>query len=180
MTAFSSETQTVFNLTSTILTEHYNSPFLFIISYLVKLCKKLRQNNTALTVPYYYTIVSISVRSLPIILFSSLEIYDCDMPSLSATSFCVISSFPERPNLKHIIVFSREFNLSTRLIRISFSLSFSIIEDISLASLPRTSERSSSFPSQSTFSGSSIDISFLSPDYFLKCISISFSIHLEA
>ena len=29
--------------------------------------------------------------------FSILDIYDCEMPNLSATSFCVNSSLPKRP-----------------------------------------------------------------------------------
>ena len=45
----------------------------------------------------YHTLDSISFLSLPMIFFSSREMYDCDIPSTSATSFCVISRLPERP-----------------------------------------------------------------------------------
>ena len=60
-----------------------------------------------------------------------------------------------------------------------FSSFFSRSCETSSSSLPSISERRSSFPSQSTLSGSSIDTSRL-PEDFLMYISISFSMHLEA
>ena len=50
--------------------------------------------------------------SLLITFFSILDIYDWDIPSLSATSFCVNSSYPLKPYLSCIIVFSLSSNIS--------------------------------------------------------------------
>ena len=48
------------------------------------------------------------------------------------------------------------------------------------ASVPSTSESSSSLPSQSVFSGSSKDTSPFRPEFFRRYIKISFSMHREA
>ena len=47
-------------------------------------------------------------------------------------------------------------------------------------SVPKMSDNNNSLPSQSTFNGSSIDISCFLLAVFLKYIKISFSMHLEA
>lgn len=41
--------------------------------------------------PHGQILLPISYFSLEIIFFSSLDMYDCEIPSLSATSFCVSS-----------------------------------------------------------------------------------------
>ena len=127
-----------------------------------------------------HTALSRSIFNWRIIFFSSLDMYDCEIPSLSATCFCVCSFRPLSPNLNSIIRHSRSRSFETACKTRLFSSSHSIFLFTVSGSLPRTSHKSSSLPSQSVFSGSSIDTSFFSCDDFRKNIRISFSIHLDA
>ena len=76
--------------------------------------------------------------------------------------------------------FSLLFNLAIDSLKSFLSISSSILLEVTSLSVPKTSESNNSFPSQSWFSGSSIDTSLFSLLLLLRCIKISFSIHLEA
>ena len=102
------------------------------------------------------------------------------MPSISATSFCVYSFPPPSPNRIRIISLSRSVRASTVRKSRLFSSSASMPRFTVSGSLPRISDKSSSFPSQSTFSGSSSEISFLILFVLRRNMSISFSMHREA
>ena len=75
---------------------------------------------------------------------------------------------------------SRSSSLFISCLSICFSVSISMPLFTTSSSVPRISDKSSSFPSQSIFKGSSMDMSFLCCDAFLRNMSISFSIHREA
>ena len=122
----------------------------------------------------------ISCLSFAIIRFSRREMYDCEIPSISATSFCVFSLPFERPKRSVIMSLSLSFNSFIALLTIFLSSSDSRSLYTESPSLPRMSDKSNSFPSQSTFMGSSIDISHYWLLHFLMYISISFSIQREA
>lgn len=111
---------------------------------------------------------------------SSLEMYDCEMPSASATSFCVCSFCRFSPNRSSMICFSRGSSFSTARSSVCFSDSCSMPRFTMSGSLPSRSESRSSLPSQSTFSGSSSEISFFSCAVLRRYIRISFSMHREA
>ena len=114
--------------------------------------------------------------------FSSLEIYDCEIPNISATSFCVFSSPSSelKPNLKSTIILSRSGSWFIAFLSILHSTSVSISLYIISSSVPIMSDNRSSLPSQSTLSGSSIDTSAFILLFLLRYIRISFSIHLDA
>ena len=102
------------------------------------------------------------------------------MPSESATSFWVCSFFPASPKRSCIINLSRSSRSSTAFLSKLHSDSCSILSATLFGSLPKTSESKSSFPSQSTLRGSSIEVSFFIWLFFRRYIKISFSMHLEA
>ena len=102
------------------------------------------------------------------------------MPSASATSFWVISSPPSRPKRIFIIRCSRWGSLLKEFFKSSRSTPPSMSEYTLSASVPITSERSSSLPSQSVFRGSSNETSCRTRDIRRRYISISFSIQREA
>ena len=138
--------------------------------------------NTYLISDFIYSYLTISFFRRLIIFFSSLEIYDCDIPSISATSFCV-SSVPSSllsPKRRSTICLSRSVRRLIALLSSFFSTSSSISLYMTSSSVQSISERRSSFPSQSTFNGSSMETSMRVLLFLLRYISISFSIHLDA
>ena len=106
-----------------------------------------------------YMVFSICSLSLSIIFFSSREMYDWEMPSRSATSFCVSSRPPRRPKRSSMICYSRGGSASTRRFTVILSSVSSSPFDTLSGSEPSTSPTSSSLPSQSTFIGSSSETS---------------------
>ena len=108
--------------------------------------------------------------------------YDCEIPRISATSFCVSSLFSTRftPNRSSIICLSRSFNDSMAFFSSDISTSVSRSLYMTSSSVPSISDKSSSFPSQSVFSGSSKDTSSFTLLLRRRYIRISFSMHLDA
>ena len=72
------------------------------------------------------------------------------------------------------------FNFDNAILSSFLSTSSSMSFEITFSSVPRISDKRSSFPSQSTFNGSSIETSSLSLLLRRRYISISFSMHLDA
>lgn len=127
-----------------------------------------------------YPAFSISVFNRCKMRFSSLEMYDCEMPSASATSFCVWLLLPVQPKPQlHDLLFARVklFNGTEQRLLFRFLLD-AAIHNVGVAA--SRSESRSSLPSQSTFSGSSSEISFFSCAVLRRYIRISFSMHREA
>ena len=102
------------------------------------------------------------------------------MPSWSATSFWVYSRPPARPKRRVMICFSRGSSRSRAWRRSCRSTSASMGRITRSPSVPRMSERSSSLPSQSVFSGSSKESSAFWAAVFLRYMRISFSMQREA
>ncbi len=57
----------------------------------------IHMSNKSLCYRNAHIFPAISCRRRTIIFFSSRDMYDCEIPSRSATSFCVISCCPESP-----------------------------------------------------------------------------------
>ena len=102
------------------------------------------------------------------------------MPSSCATSFCVASSARPMPKRSRMILRSRSESVAIARMSISRSASSSSGRLISSGSVPRMSESSSSLPSQSVFSGSSMETSVRCEAILRRCMRISFSMQREA
>jgi len=112
--------------------------------------------------------------------FSSREIYDCEMPSRSATSFCVFSGRPPSPKRRLTIRRSRSGSRARASRSSCCSASSSMGRMTMSPSVPSTSDSSSSLPSQSVLIGSSSETSAFCPAILRMCMRISFSMQREA
>ena len=112
--------------------------------------------------------------------FSSREIYDCEMPSRSATSFCVFSGRPPSPKRRLTIRRSRSGSRARASRSSCCSASSSMGRMTMSPSVPSTSDSRSSLPSQSVLIGSSSETSAFWPAILRMCMRISFSMQREA
>ncbi len=94
------------------------------------------------------------------------------------TVYIVLPAHVIRQNARFMRSLSESFSIA--LLRIFLSASSSKSLYIISSSVPRISDSKSSFPSQSTLRGSSIETSAFVLLFLLRYINISFSIHLEA
>lgn len=86
-----------------------------LLSRIIKINVCCRKPTAYIYFFIYYSYLTISLFNLCMIFFSNLDMYDCEIPSRSATSFCVFS-FPSglsNPN---------------RILTISFSLLLSLVQ----------------------------------------------------